>query len=525
MTTGGPHNSPEQQIRRDIRTDSDAAAAPEEIEAPLDAAEIIEDRRHDAYAALRVPNYRKFIGGWVFASMGLQMQGMALGWEVYERTHSAFQLGLMGLLRALPVLVLALPAGQIVDMLDRKRVLITTQVAFAFVSAGIAAASYFQADLFWMYALVVLSGCARVFNGPSRSSLLPQLVPAGRDGKTDPEIFHNAVTWNSGVFHLGAVAGPLLAGKIIAVMQAHAHMRPTGQAVTAAAWPVYALTCLGCLVFAGSAMFLHPRPSQRSGERLSLSTLRIGMLHGAQHVWREKTILGAITLDLFAVLLGGATALLPIYAKDILHVGPVGLGSLSAAHFVGAVAMSVVLAHRPPFKRAGRTLLWSVAGYGVCIIIFGVSHSFWLSMAVLIISGLFDNVSVVVRHVLVQMRTPEQLRGRVSAVNSVFIESSNQLGAFESGVAAVAFERLLGTAVLGAIGSVVSGGIGTILVVGAVAIWLPDLRKLGRLREVDALPAAPVCPHCGYSLAGLENPSTCPECGGEVTKPAIQAVV
>ncbi len=479
-----------------MRADTDAAGAPEEVEAPLDAADFVEDHRHDAYAALRVPNYRRFIGGWIFASMGLQMQGMALGWEVYERTHSAFQLGLMGLLRALPVLVLALPAGQIVDMLDRKRVLIWTQVAFALVSAGIATASYFQTSLFWLYVLVVLSGCSRVFNGPSRSSLLPQLVPAGPDGKTDPVIFHNAVTWNSGVFHFGAVAGPLLAGQIIAAMQAHAHANPGGGGppMTAAAWPVYALTCLGCLVFAVSALSLRPRATQRSGERLNLATLRAGMLNGALHVWHEKTILGAITLDLFAVLLGGATALLPIYAKDILHVGPVGLGYLTGAHFIGAVAMSLVLAHRPPFRHAGRTLLWSVAGYGVCIIVFGVSHWFWLSMAALIVSGLFDNISVVVRHVLVQMRTPDQLRGRVSAVNSVFIESSNQLGAFESGVAAVGFERLLGTAVLGAIGSVVAGGIGTIIVVGAVAVYLPELRKLGRLQEVDSASHPPIPP-------------------------------
>lgn len=503
MTTGGPHNPPDASIRRDMRTDSDASGAPEEVEAPLDASPIATDRRHDAYAALRVPNYRRFIGGWVFASMGLQMQGMALGWEVYERTHSAFQLGLMGLLRALPVLVLALPAGQIVDMLDRKRVLIWTQVAFALVSAGIAAASYFQTNLFWLYVLVVLSGCSRVFNGPSRSSLLPQLVPAGPDGKTDPEVFHNAVTWNSGVFHFGAVAGPLLAGQVIAVMQAHAHANPGGPPMTAAAWPVYALTCLGCLVFAVSAAALKPRPTQRSDERLSLATLRTGMLHGARHVWHEKTILGAITLDLFAVLLGGATALLPIYAKDILHVGPVGLGYLTGAHFIGAVAMSLVLAHRPPFKHAGRTLLWSVAGYGVCIIVFGVSHWFWLSMVALVVSGLFDNVSVVVRHVLVQMRTPDQLRGRVSAVNSVFIESSNQLGAFESGVAAVGFERLLGSAVLGAIGSVVAGGIGTIIVVGLVAVWLPDLRRLGRLREIDSPqpPPSPPSPAAPPALA------------------------
>lgn len=463
---------------------TDAGTGAEDVEAAAEGPGTdLPPGRHDPYAALRVPNYRRFVGGWMFAAMGLQMQAMALGWEVYERTDSALHLGLVGLSRALPVIALALPAGQVVDTLNRKRVLIGTQFLFAAVSAGIAAASYLQASLAWLYALVVLSGCARVFNGPSRSSLLPQLIPVGRDGRTDPEIFHNAVTWNSGVFHLSAVLGPMAAGGIIAAMQAMDAHRPEGQSPVAAAWPVFALTSIGCVIFGLSACFLRPRPNQRAADRLSLAALRSGMLAGARHVWTEKTVLGAITLDLFAVLLGGATALLPLYARDILHVGPGGLGVLKAAPYVGAVVMSLVLAHRPPFARAGRALLWSVAGFGLCIIVFGLSRSFILSLAALFVSGALDNISVVIRHVLVQMRTPEELRGRVSAVNSVFIESSNELGAFESGLAAVLFQKVLGSAVLGAVGSVVSGGIGTVLVVAAVAWWLPEVRRLGRLRE------------------------------------------
>lgn len=480
----GTGETQSQRVRRSGRTEDGGGAADVESAAQLGAqVEAEAAGRHDPYAALRVPNYRRFIGGWMFASIGLQMQGMALGWEVYERTNSAFHLGLIGLCRALPVIALALPAGQIVDTLNRKRVLIGTQFAFALVSAGIAAASYFQASLFWLYVLVVLSGCARVFNGPSRSSLLPQLIPTDRDGKTHPEIFHNAVTWNSGIFHLSAVLGPMAAGAIIAAMQAMDAHRPEGQAATAAAWPVFALTCVGCVIFGFAACFLRPRPNQRAADTLSWGSLRSGMLDGARHVWTEKTVLGAITLDMFAVLLGGATALLPLYAKDILNVGPEGLGMLKAAPYAGAVLMSLVLAHRPPFARAGRALLWSVAGFGLCIIVFGLSRSFMLSLAVLFISGALDNISVVVRHVLVQMRTPEALRGRVSAVNSVFIESSNELGAFESGIAAELFAKILGTTVLGAVGSVVSGGIGTVLVVAAVAWWLPEVRRLGKLRE------------------------------------------
>jgi MFS family permease len=198
------------------------------------------------------------------------------------------------------------------------------------------------------------------------------------------------------------------------------------------------------------------------------------MFHGAEHIWREKTILGALTLDLLAVLFGGATALLPVYAKEILHCGPEGLGALRAAPYVGAFLMAIWLAARPSFRHAGRALLWSVVVFGVCMIVFGLSTSLWLSMAVLAISGAADNISVVIRHMLVQTRTPDELRGRTSAVNSVFIECSNEVGAFESGLVA----RLVGP-----VFSVVSGGIGTLVITGLIAWWLPDLRRLGRLVE------------------------------------------
>jgi MFS family permease len=196
------------------------------------------------------------------------------------------------------------------------------------------------------------------------------------------------------------------------------------------------------------------------------------MLEGVQHVWRERTVFGALSLDLFAVLLGGATALMPVYAKDILHVGPLGLGALKAAPYVGALLMAVILARRTPFRRAGRALLWSVAGFGLCTIAFGISKSFWLSLAMLATLGALDNISVVVRHVLVSVRTPDHLRGRVAAVNTIFIESSNELGGFESGLVAKLFGPVI---------SVVSGGIGTSLVVIGMALWLPELRRLGRL--------------------------------------------
>jgi MFS family permease len=412
---------------------------------------------HDPYAALRSPNYRRFAGGFVLSSMGLQMLSTALGWEIYERTHDAFALGLVGLARAVPVMFLALPAGHAVDIFNRKWVLVLTQLAMGTLAAALALASWSQTALWVTYALLMLMGCARSFNGPSRSSLLPLIVPSGD--------FQNAVTWNSGVFQLSAIGGPLLAGLLIAVFDA--------------AWPVYACTAVMAGAFALTAAGLRPRESLRHSGAITLKSMGAGL----GHLWREKTILSAITLDLFAVFLGGATALMPVYAKDILHVGPLGLGALRSSPYIGALVMALVLAYRPPFIRAGPALLWSVAGFGVVTIVFGVSTSFVLSLSMLFIGGGLDNISVVIRHVLVQVRTPDELRGRVSAVNHVFIETSNELGGFESGLVASWFTPLI---------SVVAGGIGTLIVVTGVALAWPEIRRLGKLDESALEEAAEV---------------------------------
>jgi MFS family permease len=406
--------------------------------------------KHDPYAALRSPNYRRFASGFVVSSMGLQMLATAIGWEIYSRTNDPLALGYIGLARALPVVVCALPAGYVIDHFSRKWALVLTQIGMGVAAAFLAVASYEVLPVWVMYVVLAVMGCARSFNGPSRATLLPMIV--------GPDEFHNAVTWNSGFFQASAMLGPIIAGLMIAAFKVE--------------WPVYACTAVGCWVFALSSLGLQPRASTKQAVGMSFR----GMFAGAGHVWREKTILSTLTLDLFAVLLGGATAMMPIYARDILKVGPEGMGALRSAPYVGAFLMAMVLAHRPPFKRAGAALLWSVAGFGAATIVFGVSESFVLSLVMLFIAGAVDNVSVVVRHVLVQVRTPDHLRGRVSSVNSVFIESSNELGAFESGLVA----RLFGPVV-----SVVSGGIGTILVVLAVARIWPELRRLGELRLGD----------------------------------------
>lgn len=412
--------------------------------------------KHDPYAALRLRNYRWFVPGFALSATGLMMLSTAIGWEIYERTDSELHLGYAGLARALPVIVLALPGGQAADLFSRKAIVAASQVAFAALGAILAWVSFAEGPLWSLYLILVLTGCVRAFNGPARGSLLPLLVP--------PEHFHNAVTWNTGVFHAAGVAGPVLAGLLIAA---------SGEA-----WPVYACMAAASLGFAVCACFLRPRVVPRIPGRFTIRS----MLGGLGYVRRERVVLGAILIDCLGVLFGGATALLPVFARDILSVGPEGLGALRAAPYIGAVVTAVILAHRPPFKRAGRTFLLAVALWAVAVIGFGLSTSFVAALLFLALQGAIDNISVVIRHVLVQVRTPDELRGRVTAVNSMFIEVSNELGGFESGAASAAFRAVTGaTIAAGAVFSVVSGGVGTLAVLGIVAWRIPELRKLGKL--------------------------------------------
>jgi MFS family permease len=291
---------------------------------------------------------------------------------------------------------------------------------------------------------------------PGKSALLPLIVPRSR--------FTNAVTWSTSGFQLATVIGPAAGGLVIAV---------TG----AALW-VYLLDAALGLAFVIALSGLRPRPPAASQERIGMQSL----LAGAAFVWRTKLILGAVSLDMFAVLLGGATALLPVYAKDILHSGADGLGWLRAAPGLGALLTSYILTHRPPIQRAGATLLWSVAGFAAATIVFGVSRSFWLAWAMLFLTGAFDMVSVVIRHTLIQLWTPDAMRGRVSAVNGMFIGISNELGEFESGTVAHLCRRS-GDAAFGPTASVVIGGVGTILIVLWAAWAFPALRRHGRVDE------------------------------------------
>jgi MFS family permease len=403
--------------------------------------------RHDPYGALRYRDLRLFLVGRVLSTTGQQMLDVAIGWELYERTRSAFALGMVGLVQVLPIIVLALPAGHAADLFDRRRIVLVTQLVLALCSLGLAALSFTRGSIALIYVCLFLIGITLAFNRPATNALLPQLVPTS--------VFANAVTWNSSGFQVASVAGPALAGALIAIRR-HAG-------------PVYVVNALLALGFVACVWLLAARERERPREQLTFQSLVAGL----DFVWRTKVILAAITLDLFAVLFGGATALLPIYAKDILHMGPVGFGWMRAAPSIGAVVVAIALALRP-LRRAGVALLWAVAGFGVATIVFGLSRSFPLSLSMLFLLGGLDNISVVVRHTLVQVRTPDAMRGRVSAVNGVFIDTSNELGAFESGAAA---------ALLGPVVAVVGGGVLTVLVVAAVVLIWPELRELGALHE------------------------------------------
>ncbi|MGE5338756.1 MAG: MFS transporter, partial [Gemmatimonadota bacterium] len=380
--------------------------------------------------------HRSFLRFWlarVAGTMAQQMLMVALGWQMYELTRSAWDLGLVGLAQFVPALALALVAGHVIDRHPRHVIIaacLALQTAVALVLVAATTGGWVSRE--WILSLSLLIGAARAFQMPAQQALTPQLVPA--------DILPRAFAFSSAGMQTAIIAGPALGGFVYAID------------ATAA----YALCAL--LFVVGSALLLALRVQKRprARETTTLATLFAGF----HFIWRRKTVLGAISLDLFAVLLGGATALLPIFARDILHTGPWGMGLLRAAPAVGALAMSIVLTRWPIERRVGKVMFGAVALYGVATIGFGLSSAFWLSFATLLAAGAADMVSVVIRHSLVQLDTPDAMRGRVSAVNSIFIGASNQLGEFESGVTAALF---------GAVGSVLLGGVGTLVV---VVLWM-----------------------------------------------------
>ncbi len=410
----------------------------------------------DPYAPWRQPNYRRYTGSWFLIVFSRRIEVVVIGFylaKTYSTTQAAYLLGLLGLVQALPVMLLAIPGGQLADRFDRRLIVLLGYSLGAAAAAGMLAVIALHEPIVWMYAMLIVAAVGWAIGNPSRQAILPQLVPA--------DIFANAVAWNSSAFYVASVTGPIAGGFLLDQFTTLRHGLTFAFALI--------LSCR-LAALAGIAL-LRLQRTDRSDQSVSWESV----VAGIRFVWRTKLILATITLDLFAVLFGGATYLLPVYAKDILHVGARGLGLLLAADAIGAIIMLVFLAHRPPLRRPGATMLWAVAGFGAATAVFGLSRWYWLSLAMMLLVGAFDNISVVVRHTLVQMLTPDEMRGRVSAVNGIFIVASNDLGGLESGLTAGLF---------GPIGSVVGGGVGAIMVVAAVLFCWPQILKIGPLDSI-----------------------------------------
>jgi MFS family permease len=426
----------------------------EHIETVTDRTAETTQSKIDARAAFRFPVFRDFQLARFCIVVATEMQAVAVGWQVYEITKRPLDLGLVGLAQFLPGMLLFLLSGHAADRLNRRKLMIWCDVGFGVCFAlllGITLRG--NVSIFAIYVVLVLLGVVRSFNAPVSRAMLPHLVP--------PEVFENSVAWSSTVWQTASILGPVAGGLLYAVFE---------KTVRAGSGPasVYAFALLA----AGIATVLNIRvPDQgvpHGGESAALSTV----FDGFRYIWREKMILGAISLDLFAVLLGGAVALLPIYAREILQTGPWGLGILRSAPGIGAAIMAIAIAHNPLKKNAGATMLWCVAAFGVCTVLFGLSHSMVLSVVALFFVGATDMVSVIVRATLIQVQTPDAMRGRVNAVDMIFIGASNELGQFESGITA----QWLGT-----VPAVILGGVGAIVVTGLWAWMFPELRKVDQL--------------------------------------------
>src|ERR1700674_1325344 len=417
------------------------------------------DPRLAGSIAFTYPDFTVYEVARFFIVVALEMQSVAVGWQVYEITKRPLDLGLVGLAQFLPGIFLFLVSGHAADRFDRRKLLMLCYGGFAACSGllweitlrgahPVYASVYPRVypRVYPIYAVLVLLGVVRSFSGPVSRALLPQLVPE--------EHFPNAVAWNASVFQGATILGPAVGGLIYAFFRG-----PSA---------VYLTAMLTSMVALLSTVRIKPQTKARPREAASLTTV----LAGFRYIWRQKLILGSISLDMFAVLLGGAVALLPVYAREILKTGPWGLGLLRSAPGVGAAAMAILMAHWPLRGRAGPTMLWCVAGFGVCTILFGISRSIVFSLISLLLIGATDMVSIVIRGTLIQLGTPDEMRGRVNAVDMLFIGVSNELGEFESGLTAHWF---------GTVPAVVLGGVGTLVVIAVWAWRFPELRKADQL--------------------------------------------
>jgi MFS family permease len=409
-----------------------------------------------AGAAFRYPNFRLFQAARFLMVAGLEMQSVAVGWQIYEITRRPLDLGLVGLAQFLPGLLLFLLGGHVADHFDRRHVLLVCYSSFALCSLSLLTITLRGLHgVAPVYMVLVAMGFVRVFNGPAGQAFAPLLVPS--------EVFPNAAAWGSSIFNAATIFGPVIGGVLYALRG-----NPVAVYVTAATALAASVLLMMAIRIKGVQQLSHGRDWNT-------------VLAGFQYVWRNKLIFGTTTLDLFAVLLGGAVALLPVFAREILNAGPRGLGLLRASPGIGAGLMAIVIAYIPLRRRAGIKMLCCVAAFGAATIVFGLSRNLYLSMFALFIVGSTDMVSVIVRSTVVQLATPDEMRGRVSAVNMLFIGASNEFGQFESGLTAQW---------MGAVPAVVAGGVGTIVVVALWSWLFPALRKVDRLTQESLAIAA-----------------------------------
>lgn len=408
--------------------------------------------KRDTYAVLKFRDFRFLLIANFIASLAQAMISVTVGWELWQRTGSPLALGLVGLVQVVPNILISLPAGHYVDRADQQRVAVIATALVAVAAVALSVLAFADGPIVLTYASLFLIGVARAFRSPTQSALVAAIIPAG--------FFSNAAAWSGSASQTASIIGPAAGG--------------LGVALAGAPGPVYVAAAVMLGVAAYALARMHPRPIERSTQKVSLDAL----LSGLRFIRGKKELLAGMTLDLVAVLFGGATALLPIFAEDVLGVGATGLGFLRAAPAAGAVLTSFAIAHRGAFERAGPTLLLTVAGFGAATVLFGASRSMALSLAALALVGAFDAVSMVIRHTMTLTYTPDNMRGRVGAVNYVFIGMSNELGDFQSGVIA---------ALIGATGAVVLGGVGTLLVVPVIAWLWPEIRDL---RRIEATPSA-----------------------------------
>ena len=412
--------------------------------------------KHDAFAVLKVRDFRLFISFRFFMTIAIQMQSIIVGWQVYQLTKDPLSLGLIGLAEAIPFIAVALYSGHVADRYNRKKIILWFDFVFLLGTCGLLLFTCFSSGMIStigilpIYFVVAISGIARSFIYPSTIALMAQMVPR--------ELYANSSTWNSTTWHIAAITGPAIGGLVYGFF-----------GVKIAYLSVIFFMLVSILLLSIVKKYITPLVEEKESLFQRLSS-------GIKFVFMNQILFGTMSLDMFAVLFGGAVAMLPVFAAEVLKVGPQGLGFLRSAPMAGAVIMSLIIAYRPPMANAGKYLLIGVTGFGLSIILYALSKNFYLSMGLLMLSGSFDNISVIIRATTMQLITPDEMRGRVASVNSIFIGSSNEIGSFESGVAAK---------LMGLIPSVIFGGGMTLLTVAVTAKWAPRLRRLNLKSIID----------------------------------------